>query len=261
MANFAAGQTIAEAWLDALQWLHFNKREAFDLVVTIADPTPEHSDPAVMAALDKLLVRKKFQEVATVANTIFPTQLASTSRSREHLYSKYRFLSPRLRKLGPNRRGIYFERLIHFPLQQDSSRANQLEVIIRDLQGQVARRARGQGPLQHVYEAQVFAPGLDRLPQGFPCMSSLSFHLEGQRLRLSATYRNQYYVRKALGNFIGLAQLQRFVAQAARLDQGPLTIHAFHAQIDPEVGMRATEALIRDCRDVASPRRLRTAPA
>jgi thymidylate synthase len=72
---------------------------------------------------------------------------------------------------------------------------NQLEIIIHDLEGELARKRRGQGPMRHMYEAQIFAPGKDRRPWGFPCMSSLSFHLDGDQLRLSATYRNQYYMQ------------------------------------------------------------------
>ena len=257
MAYPVAGQTISDAWLEAFQHLHTSGREEFDLVVSISDPASDHLDHAVQEVLDNFLREHDFQEVGTVANTIFPAQLARTARSRDHLYTKYRFLLPRLRKLAPNRRGLYFERLIRYPLQEDPARANQLETLICDLEGQLARR----GPLRHVYEAQIFAPGLDRLPQGFPCMSSLSFHLDGRRLRLTATYRNQYYVRKALGNFLGLAQLQAFVADAVGLEPGPLTVHAYHAQIDPEVGKLAAESLLRNCRAVATPRRLRAEPA
>ena len=66
-------------------------------------------------------------------------------------------------------------------------------------------------------------------------MSSVSLHVVNDTLRLSATYRNQYYIQKALGNLIGLHWLQEFIASAAELQTGPLLMHAFHAQIDPDV--------------------------
>ncbi len=180
-----------------------------------------------------------------MANTIFPATLAATSRDRDHFYARYRALLPRLRKQDKNRRGIYFERLIDYPLQADPARSNQVETIIRTLRGQLARRARRQGPLGSVYEAQIFAPGKDLLPRGFPCLSSLSFQLDGGHLRLSATYRNQYFIQRALGNYLGLAGLQRFVAEAAGLAPGPLTVHAFHAYLD--LGQRETDTLLRAC--------------
>lgn len=237
--------TISGAWLNTVRHLRSHEGEEFDLVVTTADPTPATCDPMVTAVLDDMLERKGWQRVATVANTIFPAELAATSRDREHLYARYRALLPRLRRQAKNRRGIYFERLIGYPLQPDPARANQVETIIQDLESQLARRALGQGPLGSVYEAQIFAPGKDRLPRGFPCLSSLSFQLDGDQLRLSATYRNQYFIQRALGNYLGLAQLQRFVATAVGLGQGPLTVHAFHAYLD--LGKHETDALLRDC--------------
>lgn len=183
-----------------------------------------------------------------MANTIFPAQLARTAPDPQALYDRYQAILPRLRQCSKkNSRGLYFARLLDYPLRPTHAFAapiNQLEIVIRDLAGELARP----NPLRFVYEVQIFAPGKDRRPIGFPCMSSLSFQLDGRQLRLSVTYRNQYYIQKALGNFLGLAHLQSFVAGAVGLDQGPLTVHAFHAQIDPDVGQRDAERLIRACR-------------
>lgn len=246
MAWVIHGETITAAWLAALEYLDAHEREAFDLLVEIADPSPDAADRTVIAALDALLFTRRHHRVDTVVNTIFPVRLAGTSPDRTTLYTRYRQLLPRLRGLAGNTRGLYFERLIDYPLHKAGTETpvNQLEVLIADLKGQLARK----GSLRHAYEAQIFAPGKDRLPQGFPCMSSLSFHLDQGALRLSATYRNQYFVQRALGNYLGLAHLQRFVAAAVGLAAGPLTVHAFHAAIDPAIGVQATRALIRACR-------------
>lgn len=257
MAEFVVGDTVTDAWLDALEHLRGRGREVFGLVVEIAEPSPRAGDHGIVTALDRLLARRGWQSTETVANTIFPAQLAATARDRAHLYARYRALVPRLRRLPANKRGLYFERLIAYPLQGDAARANQVETVIGDLAAQLARRA----PLRSIYEAQLFAPGKDRVPIGFPCLSSLSFQLDGGRLRLTATYRNQYYVRKALGNFLGLAGLQRFVADAVGLAPGPLTVYAFHGQIDPEVGRRDLDELIAACRAAGRPRLPRTHPA
>lgn len=250
MAYIATGETITEAWVAALDQLYTHGGGEFDLVVAMVDPTPSGASPEIVRLVDGVLAAQGYDPVATVTNTIFPVGLAASSPDRATLYRRYRALLPRLHRLPGNRKGIYFERLIAYPLQSDPARANQIETIIGDLSAQLARRALRQGPLGSVYEGQVFAPGKDRVPQGFPCMSSLSFQLDGTRLRLTATYRNQYYVRRALGNFLGLAHLQRFVCAAVGLDQGPLTVHAFHAQVD--LGKRATAALLESCH-AASP--------
>lgn len=260
MAYLVVGETITGAWVSALDHLLRQHGEEFGLVVEIADPTPVRADPAVVRRVNTVLAHKGNDPVATVANTIFPARLAASSPDRATLYRRYRAILPRLRRLKGNRKGLYFERLIAYPLQPDEVRANQVETIIADLAGQLRRRARRQGPLGSVYEAQIFAPGKDRLPQGFPCMSSLSFQLDRDRLLLTATYRNQYHIRRALGNYLGLAALQHFVCDAAGLAQGPLTVHAFHARIDPG-SRREAAALLQACRPLVSSWRPSTWPA
>jgi thymidylate synthase len=258
MAYLISGESsdsITSAWLTATEYLsgRGRDREEFGLVVEIVEPAPAAADPRIIATLNDFLRQRGYFSVETVANTIFPDQLAATSNSREQLYSRYLNLLARLRKLRKNKRGLYFERLIKYPLQSNPDRANQVEMVIKDLRAQLERRRQGQGALGSIYEAQVFAPGMDRVPIGFPCMSSLSFQLDGHALRLTATYRNQYYIQKALGNFLGLSQLQCFIADAAGLQQGPLTLHAFHACIDPQVSKSDVAGLIRRCRDLRLP--------
>jgi hypothetical protein len=245
MAHLISGETITAAWLAALDHLNANGLEQFNLVTTIIDPNPELSDPCVVAELNHLLDRHGYQRVETVGNTIFPSAFAYTGNNRERLYARYRALLPRLRKLPKNHRGLYFERLIAFPMP-NAAPVNQIESIIADLRNELTRP----NPLRFIYEANISSPGKDRRPMGFPCLSSLSFQLDGDRLRLTATYRNQYYIQKALGNFLGLARLHQFIADEAELRQGSLTVHAFHAKI--EIGQRETTKLIKGFPRVAS---------
>ncbi|MBA2718816.1 MAG: hypothetical protein H0U52_06180 [Chloroflexi bacterium] len=230
MAELVRGATAGEAWHRSLALLATNDRQIFDLLVEVVDPTMVELDRLYIAALDHVLLSRGWQDTQSVANTIFPAGLARTSRTRDRLYARYLAMHRGLRRASKkNSKGLYFERLIRYPLQPDEARANQLETIIRALEG-----ARSPGGLYHAYELQIFCPGKDLRPRGFPCLSSISAHVDGDRLRLSATYRNQYYIQKALGNFIGLAALQQFIADHAGLELGTLSIHAFHAQIDPE---------------------------
>lgn len=243
MTRLVTATTIDEAWRDAFTLLRSDGPEIHNLIVVAEKPFPPRVTSDISSAVDEFLISRALQSVRTVANTIFPAALARTVDDRSALYTRYADLLPRLRRLRGNKRGTYFGRLIKYPLQEDETKANQVETVIGDLTQQLVRRKPGQGPLRSVYEAQIFAPGKDRLPQGFPCMSSLSFQLDDSSLRLTATYRNQYYVERALGNLLGLAELQHFVASAAGLTQGPLCIHAFRAQIDPGIGRRDIENL------------------
>lgn len=254
MTTLVKGSSATEAWLAALAHLRANGREEYDLIVEITDPSPDATAPQLVAVLDRYLSANGFADTRTVANTIFPEGLAESSRDPAELFVRYRRLLPRLRRVPQNRKGTYFGRLTGYPLRAAGKEpVNQLQIVIQDLRRELDRRNRRQGPMAHIYEAQVFAPGKDRRPIGFPCMSSLSFHLDAGRLHLSATYRNQYYIQRAAGNFLGLAALQRFVASAVGLGQGPLVVHAFHAEVDPDVSLANVDALIRDCRGALTP--------
>jgi hypothetical protein len=255
MAELISEEGLTTAWVRAFERLMERQRVAFDLLVNIEDPCPEYANPSIIAALDSCLLARGKHPVLSVANTIFPLALARSSINRATLYARYRALAPRLRRLSrSNSRGTYFERLIAFPLQTDPARANQLESIIHNLGSELHRsRTSGGGPLGHIYEAQIFAPGLDRRPIGFPCLSSLSFHLDREHLRLSATYRNQYYIERALGNFLGLANLLHFAANEVGLGVGPLSIHAFHAEVDREIPQRDAGPLLTKCLALLTP--------
>jgi len=227
MAELIRARSLTDVWIGGLETLlRAPSTEVYDLLIEASEPT-DISD-GVIAVADGYFRRNNLQLTSTVANTIFPAHLAAQSTDRASFYERYLKMVPRLkRRSRRNRRGIYFERLINYPLQPDATRSNQLELVIDDLN----RRSRT-APRRHIYEMQIFAPGKDRWPMGFPCMSSLSLHLEDGALRLAATYRNQFWIERGLGNLVGLSHLQQYVAEQAGLRVGPLSMHAFHAELD-----------------------------
>lgn len=250
MAISICALTLTDAWMDDLEYLHRQGGEQLNLVTTIGEPDPDQVEERIVEELDARLLRKGKQRVGTVANTIFPSAYLRGSATRQEFYERYLARLPRLRKQQGNRHGTYFGRLIEYPASIDPRRGptmNQLEGIIQKLQ----RQLRGRGPKRFAYQAQIFVPGRDDASlMGFPCLSFVSFQLDRRRLCLTATYRNQYYFERALGNFVGLARLQQFVAQEVGLAPGSLTIHACHAEIDA-LSQRETEELIRVCRTFA----------
>ncbi len=226
MAQLIIGNSLTDAWRRAVEaLLDAPHHEIHDLLVEVADPELENAEG--LLAVDQYLAASGLQSLDRVANTIFPAHRAARARDRAAFYASYERILPRLmRRDRRNQRGTYFSRIIRYPLQSDATRSNQLERVITDLQMNPDRRMR------HIYEIQVFAPGRDLRPEGFPCLSSLSLHVEAGRLRLAATYRNQFYVERGLGNFIGLARLQQYIASEAGLPPGELSVHAFHAVLD-----------------------------
>ncbi len=84
-----------------------------------------------------------------------------------------------------------------------------------------------------------------------PCLSHLSFKLlPHDRVMLTVLYRYHYYIEKALGNLLGLAQLLYFVAKETGLGVGPLVCHSTYAVLDTEGGWRTGDVkqLVADCR-------------
>jgi hypothetical protein len=65
--------------------------------------------------------------------------------------------------------------------------------------------------------------------------------LPSDRVMLTVLYRYHYYIEKALGNLLGLAQLLYFVAKETGLGVGPLLCHStLLSSIARAAGARAT---------------------
>jgi len=203
-------------------------REAWDLAVEISDPADsEVAD--IRAGLDAELSRQELQSIDTVANTIFPQSLWRSSQNRDEFFGRYRQMVPKLKRFRGNNRGLYFDRLTEWP-PASAEPMNQVEAVIKRL----ASERQGRGPLRFVYDMSVFSPRHDKRPMGFPCLAYLNVKLDGDRLRLTAHYRNHYFVERAYGNYLGLARLQEFIAGEAGLSVGPLTCISGHAELEPE---------------------------
>lgn len=250
-----AANSVSVAWLGAARRLAgMPGHSAVHLVVRIGDPLAE--DLYVRSELDRVLRARGLQSVATVANTLFPAALAERYPEPADLAEHYRsHVLPRLRRLARprNSRGTYFGRLVEYP-DAAGNFADQLSDTVAKL-----RRERAlPGPLSSCYELAVHAPGQDDAAaavdghdigagapaltyhghrdsptrMGFPCLSLISFHLDGPTLHLAAHYRNQLFVERAYGNYLGLGHLLGYVAEAVGLTPGELLVVAGHAQLE-----------------------------
>jgi thymidylate synthase len=220
------GTNLSIAWLSAAVSLAVRSpRQAWDIAVQIEEPLVEVAD--IRSGLDDLLTRAGLQPIETVANTIFPEILWETSRNRARFYTRYHSLLPRLRRFEKNHHGLYFERLTRWP-PGPGAHLNQVERVIRRIKAERQRN----NPLRFVYDMSVFSPRNDPRPIGFPCLVYLNIKLDGESLRLTAHYRNHYFVERTYGNYLGLARLQAFIAGATGLSLGPLTCISGHADLD-----------------------------
>lgn len=247
-----SGPDVSSAWLAACRAMSEGSPVAYHTVVRIGDPLAE--DPAIRAAVDSILSVTGKQSVKTVANTIFPQALATTSRDHRDLARRYLDTLPALRRLSrANQYGTYFSRLVSYP--GPGGPVNQLGAIITRLRNETSKAGTGTGPLTAAYEAAfdvagygdgqaqegcvaalhapVRVPGQDSRVRGFPCLSHCSFQLDrAGALHGMAHYRSHFMVERAYGNYVGLGRLLGYIAGQAGLCPGELTVTAGYATLD-----------------------------
>ncbi len=256
-------QTVSAAWLAAVRLaLDAPGHRLFHQVTQIEDPTAE--DPAVRQAVDGLLADLSLPPVETVANTIFPSGIAATSKSYEQLTERYRRLYPTLKRWPANVHGTYFGRLVAYPAA--GQHIDQLAELIRklrtELRTSVPKAARYEVNLAAPGETfptpspaangtafdasekdatvvaqplPIHCPGQDTGAMAFPCLTFCSFQLDGSFLHAVAHYRSQYLVQRAYGNYLGLGRLLHYVGEQTELQVGELMVIGAYAQIDPKV--------------------------
>lgn len=246
------GATVSEAWLHAIEAVDaVPGRRLFHLSTRIDDPVAEQ--PRIRAAADTLLLELGLDPIKTVANTIFPAAMAESSAGPGELSARYRKSYPVLRRMHPaNKHGTYFGRIVSHPTA-DGER-DQLADLVRRLNTELPTR----GPKSARYEMNisgpgetagdvgppvaagladagpihVYAPGRDRSPMGFPCLSFCSFQLDGDALHMIAHYRYQYLTQRGYGNYLGLGQLLGYVCKTVGLRPGQLLVVAGVAAVD-----------------------------
>jgi hypothetical protein len=218
--------TISGAWSQAfLQMMKPGVTEVAPMVVSINFNSTDCFDDDVVAEslLDAAVARlkmsdtkySKLQSVSTVASTIFPISMWNPSApdNAEKLFKRFDKAWPRIKKCKQNRRGSYFRRMTAFRNRGTSDEPiNQLRQVVETYKSDIHRRS--------ALQASIFDPAFDHVKSrqlGFPCLQQVAFSPLGKtELRLTAFYANQYVFDRALGNYLGLCRLGKFMA--AQLD-------------------------------------------
>jgi hypothetical protein len=243
---------VSEAWLNAVQIVDaVPERRLFHLVTRVSDPVAE--EPRIRTAADTLLRELDLAPVDTVANTIFPAQLAAASAGPGELAERYRRMYDTVRRLHKsNRKGTYFGRIVAHPASggERDQLADLIERLNTELRTRGPKSARyemnitGPGELAQPADecpaeefsdggpVHIYATGKDTSSMGFPCLSFCSFQLDGDALHMVAQYRYQYLIERGYGNYLGLGQLLGYVCAAVGLRPGQLTIVAGVAGVD-----------------------------
>jgi hypothetical protein len=255
--------TIGEAWAATLVSVAASGGSAVHVVTTVTNPLGE-DHRAIRAVADRHLVEHHIgdhhvQTVDTVASTIFPASLyrspgypwsrdlrgtsqeAALDDAANTLYEKYRRILPALHHF--NRTGTYFERMMAWSNKKGPA-YNQVAARIKKLRSDHGRNwsvsnaadlaISGDGELEAAGGLQTFASS-DERPRGFPCLVHVDLTVRDHTLHLSAVYRHQYLITKAYGNALGLAHLQRFIAEQTGYKVGELTVFGTYSDTETDI--------------------------
>jgi thymidylate synthase len=162
------------------------------------------------------------KSVYDVANTIFPAASALHSGDLEQFFAYYYKIYARGQRRHRTAWGTYFLRLIAFGTKKE----NQLQKIINAL---VEWNSRPRA----AFVLHLSSPELDNpRTMGAPCWQYAQFirSADGE-LSMSAVYRSHDYFQKALGNFVGLTRLLRFLCLRTNMTPGTLTCLSTYATL------------------------------
>lgn len=204
---------LSNAWCKVLQHiLDHSGNEITPLVLTLSGFDEED---IVNRELNNDLSRNNLDSIEIVSETIFPQSLYNFNQNDgQKLFETYlQNVLPRLKKIDKrNSSGTYFERLIAF----GDTKKNQLNIIIDSLKedSKIKRRSK--------LQAAIFDPLKDHkngVFQSFPCLQHVTFYKsETGGLVINSFYAMQYLYQRAYGNWLGLINLGKFVANESGLE-------------------------------------------
>jgi hypothetical protein len=254
-------QTAPSVWLAAVEYLEdCPEQEDFDVILHVAEPTVlSRQDAAVYREVDQFLTAHGAFSVHTVAETIFPLD----EYLRNGAGGVFKEFPSKIRAIQKGRSDSNWGSYAYRFLRQQDARGevfNPLEELVDKIAAHGKYRASFElnagRPLEEdipIYDAVTDRKRL----YGGPCLSHLSIKVHDGKVRLNATYRSHYYVRRLLGNLVGLGRLQYFLAKETKLEIGALTINSTFARLDTGSsdtgggwGKRDVEALIARCREL-----------
>jgi hypothetical protein len=276
MAYLVQAGNASEAWLAAMELMLSRDGKAVNLNVVF--PADADGHEALSGIVDGFIAEHniRYQDgnlllVETVANTIFPQALYHPHLGEEaasRLYENYA-LSMRIHRRRKNDKETYFNRLLAYPVGRDAvgesevkveedGTWNQLAYYVERLRKQrktLHRSSSYELGVSHPLDAElrVQAPFKDKRMGSFPCLSHISLTLVDDRVHMSAVYRNQTFITRALGNYLGLARLLEFIATETGAEPGELQVLATHADAETTLGIVAIRELVERSRGLIGP--------
>lgn len=243
-SNLIICETFQDAWIKGSQLLIDKKWEIRNLIVQIKNPIAiDHTfhKKIINFADENHLIGPKH-----VAYTIFPHKLYeiyATSDDLFHAYNRQGGLYERLRRRPHSGWGTYFRRMTHY--ETNKGTVNQLKKIIDAIYGR-------SNIYKAAYTILIQKPGGENVrPLGSPCLNYIAIQLENRmkKLGLLCIYRNHDYLERAYGNYWGLCNLVKFLANETGFTIGPLIVVSSHAYINN--AKRKFKSLIQSLNEIS----------
>ena len=235
---FIKNANLSRAWTEVLDHIVKNSgKEISPLMLTL---TEFDESTKARELLDADLAIHNLPSIQTVSETIFPNSLYQfCGWDRHQLYKEYLLNYQRIRKIdASNKKGTYFQRMIAY--ETNGKEINQLEMIINSILSTTNHR-------KSKLQASIFDPGKDHTNspyQGFPCLQHVTFYKSKTGgLVLNSFYAIQFFYRRAYGNWLGLINLGKFIAQETGLEFERLNCFIGVEQLD-NVGKTSAKDLL-----------------
>lgn len=228
MITAIGGRDVVNAWKAGCQAILATPDTRIrNLITEIEKPIIIHPDwfqnydPMSVGADDRLSV---------VAKVLFPELPRKDGETREQYYSRWAAVLRRGRKTGrlhSSWGSTYFERLLSLDRSD-----NQIERAIHAL---TKWQRKETAIVMH-----LSAPRVDKLkPIGSPCLQFAEILWSADNtIDLVALYRNHDFLKKALGNFIGLGRLLAFIASESNKTPGKVICHSVRAYCESKTQLR-----------------------
>jgi thymidylate synthase len=228
MSTVVVGNDVVTAWKAGCHAiLAAQDCKIRNLITEIEKPT--FTEPEWLRIYDPMSVGAD-DRLSVVAKVLFPEAPRQSGETREQYYSRWAAILRRGRKrrtLHSSWGSTYFERLLSL-----GGSDNQIERAIRAL---TTWQRKETAIVMH-----LSAPHLDKLkPIGSPCLQFAEILWSADdTIDLVALYRNHDFLKKALGNFIGLGRLLAFIARESNKKSGKVICHSVRAYCDSTAKLR-----------------------
>jgi thymidylate synthase len=242
MTKLISGETCPEVWLKACNYLLTERaakgHQDWNVVLEITSPSEiKAQDKNIYKEVDTFLTSHGVGTITTVANTIFPHSLY-ISGGKDGMFEQYPKMIERFPKKQQGGWGTYACRMMKVRTISGEY-INPLKTIIDKINQSFTKggsygKCYELGLLNFDGDMQLYDSRSDAARiMGGPCLSHISVKVvESRFINVTALYRNHFYIQRLLGNLIGLAQLQGFIAKETKMQPGTLVVHSTSAEID-----------------------------